>query len=127
MNPVASLYGDEFRHLLEFAPPGTPDSQIPGMCRTEGFDCLVTANIKDFGARKVYYQALVANGIHVVVIRPRVTFYPEIQISMLTSSYRSLRTVLGVAKEPVLVRCTPTNVKVRTIQELIDEFESGRL
>lgn len=52
MAPIASKSADEFLHILAVARPGTPDEEIPRLCREQNVDCLVTANVRDFGARK---------------------------------------------------------------------------
>jgi hypothetical protein len=63
---------------------GTKDPIIPGLCKRNGFDALVTANVKDFGARLPLYQTLLEKGISVVVVRPgRETLTPEVQVSIL--------------------------------------------
>jgi hypothetical protein len=66
MAPIASKSDDEFLHILAVARPGTPDDEIPRLCRERDVDCLVTANVRDFDARKFYYQALLAEDLHVV-------------------------------------------------------------
>jgi hypothetical protein len=119
--------GDEFIHILSVRGQGTKDPDIPGLCAEHGIGCLVTANVRDFGARKVYYQALLAEGLHVVVLRPgKGQFYEEEQLALLSKSYRSIRSLLDSAAGPLLLVCTPSTVRDRSIDDLIEEFDEGR-
>jgi hypothetical protein len=126
MAPIASKSDDEFLHILAVARPGTPDDEIPRLCREQDVDCLVTANVRDFGARKFYYQALLAEDLHVAVLRPgKVKFYEEEQLSLLSRSYRAIRSVVVSAENPQLMACTPSGVRSRSINELVEEFDRG--
>lgn len=127
MNPLGAKMGDEFVHILQVRDQGTPDEEIPTVCRKEGAECLVTANVRDFGARKVYYQALLAEDLHVTVLRPgRMTFYEDQQLGLFSTTYRRTREILGTATEPLLLTCTPSGVRSRSIEQLIDEFDRGK-
>lgn len=101
MTPIGSKFGDEFTHILAIRDQGTPDQEILVVCRNVGAECLISANVRDFGARKFYYQALLAEGLHVVVLRPgKGKFYEEEQLSLLSRSYRRIRSITRAAKEP---------------------------
>ena len=127
MAPIAGKFADEFLHILAVARPGTADDEIPRLCREKGIDCLVTANVRDFGARKFYYQALLAEDLHVAVLRPgKVKFYEEEQLSLLSKSYRAIRTVAVSAENPQLMACTASGVRSRSIDELVEEFDRGQ-
>lgn len=127
MTPIGTKFGDEFTHILAIRDQGTPDQEIPVVCRNEGAECLISANVRDFGARKFYYQALLAEGLHVVVLRPgKGKFYEEEQLSLLSRSYRRIRSITRAAKEPQMLACTPSNVRDRSIDDLIEEFDRGR-
>ena len=127
MSPLAAKFGDEFVHILTLRDPGTPDAEIPGVCREEGVQTLITANVRDFGAQKFHYQALLAEGLHVVVLRPgKVRFYEEQQLGLLSHSYRRIRVITHDATDPRLLACTPGGVRERTIDDLIHEFDKGK-
>lgn len=127
MTPIGTKFGDEFTHILAIRDQGTPDQEIPVLCRNEGAECLISANVRDFGARKFYYQALLTEGLHVVVLRPgKGKFYEEEQLSLLSRSYRRIRSITGTATEPRMLACTPSNVRDRSIEDLIEEFDRGR-
>lgn len=127
MTPIGSKFADEYLHILSIGSPGTPDSEIPRLCREEGIDCLVTANVRDFGARKFYYQALLAEDLHVAVLRPgKVKFYEEEQLSLLSRSIRAIRSIILSAESPQLIACTASRVRPRSIDELIEEFDRGQ-
>ncbi len=102
--------------------PGTKDPVIPEFCREHGFDVIVTANVSDFGARLPLYQTLLENGISVVVVRPgRETLTPEVQLSILAQ--HSLRIVRRLKdKPPTLLRVTRSEVKERSLKELLEEI-----
>jgi len=59
----------EFAHLLDVAAISTADPDIPAICQRESFAVLVSINVKDFGARKHIYDAVISAGIHVLVLR----------------------------------------------------------
>lgn len=127
MAPIGSKLADEYLHILAVASPGTPDCEIPRLCRGKGIDCLVTANVRDFGARKFYYQALLAEELHVAVLRPgKARFYAEEQLSLLSKSYRTIRSIMVSADGPQLMACTASGVRSRSIDELIEEFDRGQ-
>lgn len=127
MNPMGSKFGDEFIHILTLTHAGTLDTEIPNLCRDEGIGCIVTANVRDFGARKYHYQALLAENLHVAVLRPgRGKFYEEEQLALLSKSYRRIRVVAQEGRNPQLLACTQSGVRPRTIEELIEEFDRGK-
>jgi hypothetical protein len=102
--------------------PGTKDRAIPALCRQHGFDTLATANVKDFGARLPLYQSLLENGVSVVVVRPgRETLTPEVQLSILSLHSREIARKLA-GSPPTLIRVTRSDVKERTLDELLDEI-----
>jgi hypothetical protein len=127
MAPIAAKSGDEFVHILTMRTQGTRDDEIPVVCREESVQCLVSANVRDFGARKFYYQALLTEGLHVAVLRPgKGKFYEEEQLALLSRSYRRIRSITDTATDPLLFACTPSAVRVRSIDDLIEEFDRGR-
>lgn len=129
MTVVGEDEGDEYGHVLQHAPQSTDDDALPRICRDNGFDAIVTVNVRDFGAKKVIYEALLQEGVHVVVIRPgKLTLYLSEQVQLLSGSYRRVRALLASASEPTLVRVNPGGTAdPRTVEELAAEFEGGRL
>ena len=71
LNVLQSRHGCTFVSLRELAPPKTQDIEIPELCREHGAVALVTADVKDFGAKKVYFQALLEAGVSVITLRPQ--------------------------------------------------------
>lgn len=81
---------DHFAYIAghEVAHAGAQDPEIPAICKDLGWDVLLTANVRDFGARKVLYQSLLAEGIHVLVVRPGKQKLDEfLQVSLLARHY----------------------------------------
>lgn len=102
--------------------PGSKDPVIPDLCKEHGFDVLATANVKDFGARLPLYQRLLESGVSVAVVRPgRETLTPEVQVSILSLHSREIDRRLS-GKPPTLLRITRSEVKERTLDELLDEI-----
>jgi predicted nuclease of predicted toxin-antitoxin system len=58
LNVVEDRHGCTFVSLRDLAPPKTPDIEIPNICRQNNAVALMTADIKDFGAKAVYFRAL---------------------------------------------------------------------
>lgn len=119
--------GDKHTHILEHSQSGLEDPDIPPLCKSLKVTSLITVNYKDFGARKVYYQSLLAAGVSVVVIRPgKLRFTPEQQTSTITRHLSRIRRELESADAPILLKVTQSEVARRSLDELVEEFESGR-
>lgn len=117
---------DLFRSLIEVGQAGMLDADIPPLCKQEGIDALITVNHKDFGAKKFYYQALLEAGVSVVVIRPgKVAFDTLQQMAIISRHWKRIRSLLSESDGPVLIRVTQTDVKIRSLEDLIAEFEEG--
>ena len=118
--------GDEFVHIYDIADPGTTDEAIPNLCSENQCRTLITSNHKDFGAKRALYKSLVAAGIHVVVVRPgKHSWTKDQQVSILTGRVRAFSDLVQKAEdlgEQILVRVTPSDVKKRTLEELIAEI-----
>jgi hypothetical protein len=125
LDVLASEQGDSFVHICDedIAGEGAEDEVIPGLCRDNHCDAVITVNVRDFGAKKALYQALLAEGIHVVVVRPgRVIFQAPQQVALLSGKYPTYSRFLREADGKVLVRVTQSDVKVRTLDELVAEI-----
>ena len=127
LNPMGAAVGDEFVHLTSVAPAGTDDLDIPAICQREGISVLITVNVKDFGARKVVYEALLEAGVHVVVIRPgKLKLHLPQQVALFAGAYERIRVLVDAADGPVLIRVTPGGAaESRTLEELLAEFDDS--
>jgi hypothetical protein len=126
LNPLGAAKGDTFSHILDFCPKGTLDDDIPAVCRDHGQGALISLNFRDFGARKVLYQALLTAGVSVIVVRPgRTKMTDANQLSLMASKYPVFSRIAADATAPVLVRVTHSDVIERSLEELIDEIQSG--
>ncbi len=122
LNVLRSRHGCTFTSLRELAPPKTQDIEIPGLCRQHGAVALVTADVKDFGAKRVYFEALLGAGVSVVTLRPQNRVHVlEAQTALLVAWSREVADALRRADEPVLVRVNNSGTTVRSLQELIEE------
>ena len=81
------------------------------------------ANVRDFGARRVIFEALLASGRSVVVPRPskRATLTPQVQVSMLVRHIERISTALKQAQEPILLRITEGGVTEVSLEQLVME------
>ena len=126
MDAIAAA-GDGFAHLLTIAEEGTADEDIPTLCRQHGFEVLVSANVKDFGAKKVIYQALLNEGVNVLVIRAgKAKLKIAIQLSILSGAYERVRMLFATANGPAMIRVTAGGAaELRTLKALEEEFAAG--
>jgi hypothetical protein len=127
LSVVGKNSGDEFLHICAIAGPGTQDDAIPNLCSTSGCRALITVNHKDFGAKKALYEALVSEGIHVIVVRPRKhPWTADQQASLLIGKMKAFVDLVRRAENAggrILVRVTPSDVKTRTLDQLVQEIE----
>jgi hypothetical protein len=128
LDVLARSKGDEFTHILQHTTPGMDDADIPALCHEIGVDALITANVRDFGAKRFYYAQLVENGVHVVVLRPRrIKFTPEQQVSMMSGHLNRIRALLAEAAAPVLVKVTLSSAEPRSLEELLANDTASKL
>lgn len=79
------------------------------------------------GQKRALYEALLNSGIHVVVVRPgKVRFDVPQQVSLLSGKYPTFSRYLREATSKILVRVIQSDVKVRTLEELVAEIEGAR-
>lgn len=108
-------------------PPKTQDIEIPDICRRNGAVALVTADVKDFGAKEVYFKALLEAGVSVITLRPQKrASVLEAQTALLLSWSREVAKALRDASTPVLVRVNNSGISTRNLGELIAEISSKR-
>jgi hypothetical protein len=123
LNVLAYRHGCIYSAIRSIA-AGAADEQIPTICRDRGIGALVTANVRDFGARLVLYQALLDAGISVVVVRPaRLALTPEVQMALLSAHSVRIAKLLSEASGSVLLRLTQGGIVERSLDELRDEIE----
>ncbi len=120
---------DEFIHIYDISQSGALDEIIPGLCSDNDCHALITSNHKDFGAKKALYEALLASGIHVVVVRPgKLGWKRDQQIALLVDKVKAIvETILEAESvdEHIMVRVTPTDVKKRTLEDLVNEINGN--
>ena len=127
LNALSSQYGCRFVPL----PPvhyGAPDDEVARICRREGAVALLTANVTDFGAKLVYYQALVDAGVSVIVPRqpnPE-TDMPEVdyQVALLEPHLEAIMRRLERTHEALLFSVNKGGIRPRRLQDLIDQLST---
>ncbi len=122
LNAFEARYDLSFVHINDIA-PGAQDEDIPEICRNQGAAALVSANVRDFGARRVIFEALLEAGVSVIVPRPskRATLTPEVQLSMLIRHIQRLSSALHTAQGQILLKVTEGGVTEASLEQLIRE------
>lgn len=121
---LTALEDDEFVHILDSHEAGTGDPEIPGICRERGVDALITVNVRDFGAKKLLYEALLSQGISVIVLRPGGMKMDVVgQARLILDHFRRIQVTLRDAAGPILVVATPSNARSRRLEDLIAEID----
>lgn len=106
----------------------TPDDEVARICQREGAAALLTANYKDFAAKVVYYQALLSAGVSAIVLRqpnPRMED-PDIdyQLALVEPHLQRIVTWLQRTNEPLLFIINKSGLRIRRLQELIDQLSA---
>ena len=122
LNAFEQRYHLTFIHINDIE-PGAQDEDIPDICREHGATALVSANVRDFGARRIIFEALLEAGISVIVPRPskRVTLTPEVQMSMLIRHIQRIATALRSSQSRLLLKLTEGGVTEITLEQLSRE------
>lgn len=120
-----------FAHLLSVAPARTEDDDIPRICQANEFGCLISLNVKDFGARKRILQAVVAAGVHVLVLRgqPRKKTSTYWQVSLLARYFQTYTKVFAESTQTTLAVLNEGGVRILTLEQIVAEIaahEAGR-
>jgi predicted nuclease of predicted toxin-antitoxin system len=127
LNVIEDRHGCTFVSLRDLAPPRTQDIKIPHICRENDAVGLVTADVKDFGAKAVYFRALLEAGVSVVTLRPqRRASVLEAQTALLLNWSREIAGALRDASTPVLIRVNNSGISIRNLEELVKEISSRR-
>ena len=129
LNELGAQYGCRFVALPRSdRNRSTSDDEVASICRREGAAALFTANVSDLGAKLVYYQALLAAGVSVIVLRqpnPR-TENPDVdyQVALIEPHLESIIRRLERTNEPLLFSVNKSGVRPRRLQDLIDQFST---
>lgn len=112
-----------FVHIDSIA-AGAKDPQIPDICRKHSVSALVSANVRDFGARRIIFEALLDAGISVVVLRPskRVILTPEVQGAMLFRHLPRIASALRGAQQRILLKLTEGGIVETSLEQLHKEI-----
>ena len=123
LNAFEQRYHLTFLHINDIA-PGAQDEDIPDICREWGAAALVSANVRDFGARRVIFEALLEAGVSVIVPRPskRATLTPEVQMSMLIRHIQRITTALRGSGGHLLLKLTEGGVTEISLEQLSREI-----
>ena len=88
---------------------------------------LVTADVKDFGAKAVYFRALLEAGVSVITLRPQKrASVLEAQTALLLNWSREMAGALRDVSTPVLIRVNNSGISTRNLEELVQEISSRR-
>ena len=99
------------------------DDDIPPLCHDQGITALITANVRDFGARKHYFAALLESGIHVAVVRPvKTKFDVGGQVGFMAPRMAYLIDRWQSADAPTLNVITQGGVRERSLEQLLEEL-----
>lgn len=122
LNVFYERHGLDFHHINSIS-PGAQDPAIPNLCYERGFTALITVNVKDFGARRFIFEALLESGISVVVLRPskQVILTPEVQNSMLSRHLGSMARFLQ-REECLLLNLTESGIKPTDLEQLSNQI-----
>lgn len=122
LNAFEQRYHLTFVHINDIA-PGAQDADIPDICREQGAAAIVSANVRDFGARRIIFEALLEAGVSVIGPRPsrRATLTPEVQMSMLIRHIQKIAAALRSGQGHLLLKLTEGGVTEITLEELIRE------
>ena len=122
LNAFEQRYHLTFLHINEIS-PGAQDEDIPAICRGQHAAALVSANVRDFGARRVIFEALLEAGVSVIVPRPsrRATLTPNVQMAMLIRHIPRIASALRGNQGPVLLKVTEGGVTEITLEQLSRE------
>jgi hypothetical protein len=105
-----------------------PDEKVPEICRQEGATALLTLNYKEFARHLVYYQALMAAGVSLIVLRqpnPN-TYTPDVdyQVALVEPHLRNIVRRLERADEPLSFVINKSSVRTNRLQDLIARFST---
>jgi hypothetical protein len=122
LNAFEQRHGVAFLHINDLA-PGAQDEDIPEICREHNATALVSANVSDFGARRVLFEALLEAGVSVIVPRPskRATLTPELQGAMLVRHLQRIASALRSSEGHLLLKLTEGGVVETSLEQLTRE------
>lgn len=116
--------GGGVTHVRDHVPRRLTDDEIPGLCQRENIQTLITMNVKDFGAKRHYYAALLAEGIHVVVVRPsKLQPNPGQQLALVAQHWSYIEDHLADAPSAKLIKATFSGATERSLEDLVNEIQ----
>jgi hypothetical protein len=129
LDELGSQYGCSFVALpIAHRGIGTPDDEVARICRREGAAALLTANYKDFAAKLVYYQALLSAGVSAIVLRqpnPRMDDLDiDYQLALVEPHVQGIVRQLERTGEPLLFITNKSGLRIRRLQDLIDQLST---
>ncbi len=123
LNGLVGRDPETVRYITDLGREGLEDDDVPPLCRQHGVATLITMNVRDFGAKKHYYAALLAHGVHVVVVRPgRLSPTAGQQLAIISMHWEKITKYLNAAEEPILIKVNVTTSIPRDLPELVDEI-----
>ncbi len=127
LKPLGRSDGHEFVHIRALGCGGARDDEIPGICAENGVSALITLNVRDFGARRHYFAALLDHGIHVVVGRHGRSrqLSAANQAALILNHYDAMCRKLSNADSPRLLRVTESAVVERDLDQLVQDITGG--
>ncbi len=115
-------------HIRTIGHGGMDDDDIPALCREREYRALISLNVKDFGARRHYYAALVDAGVHVGVVRPaRLKMTPANQVHVLSLHLEHMIRTWAAAEAPILIKITPSPIEPVSLDELVAQMDERHL
>jgi hypothetical protein len=129
LDELGAQYGCTFVALpIAHRGIATPDDEVARICQREGAAALLIANYKDFASKVVYYQALLSAGVSAIVLRqpnPRMDD-PDIdyQLALVEPHLQRIVTRLQRTNEPLLFIINKSGLRIRRLQELIDQLSA---
>jgi hypothetical protein len=84
--------------------------------------------VKDFGARKPIYQAVIDAGINVLVLRPKKGQPTNVhwQAGLLARHYPACNKLFGTATEATLGSLSDGGVRQQTLTQIMAEIEADK-
>lgn len=123
LNAHGEQHGCTFVIFPTAAHMGADDGDVPGIARDVGATALLSINVKDFGAKEVYFRALVAAGVSVVSLRVRNNDKGgrESIMNTLMKHAGKIAKSLNSSGESVVISVDKSRVRpARSLQEILD-------
>ncbi len=128
LNVMCEHLGHGIAHIVDLGHAGMQDEHIPALCASMDIGALITMNVKDFGAKKVYLSALLEQSVHVAVVRPgKQRMDVAGQIGFIAPALPRALDIWHTSSQPQLLVVRQGGAVVpRTLDELVAEFEEPK-